>query len=327
MSAIFFLEKSFNGDNRIFNVGSYSKNTLRDVFQLTEITIQSIKVDRNTILLLSSQIYPTQSGETRIIIGPADINDIDSLNMRNINSLSIIRFRESNWGEGGYVTIFSNHNFSGKEKYLYNGEYNSTRLATRENNITGINPSEIKSLLINTNTIVILYTKDDFNNTAKSVVIKGPIMLAELSRFGMEGAIKSIRIYSADITPDNLQLNYNNGWNSKLIPNRGPYIADAGKNNKERFYKVNIDGINTYNLHSDKSDDYDINTRINGYEKPYYSSFGTKKNIIAPVLHPYLSNNTNKYKIFIVLILMLILIVSIIVIISTSNLHNNQTDK
>jgi hypothetical protein len=337
MSAIFFLEKSFTGDNRIFNVGSYSKNTLRDVFQLTDVIIQSIKVDRNTILLLSSQIYPTQSGDTRVIIGPTDINDINSLNMKIINSLSILRFRESNWGEGGYVTIFSNHNFSGKEKYLYNGEYNSNRLATRENNIIGINPNEIKSMLINTNTIVILYTDDDFKNNTKSVVIKGPIMLAELSRFSMEGAIRSIRIYSEDITPNNLQPNYSNNWNNKLLLNRGIYTDFNGKNN-ERFYNVNIDGINMYNPRIDNSYNPridNINTSINRHETQYYPSYGSnneynnyilpmKKNIMLPILRPYLANSKNKYKIIIILLLILTIIVSTIIIIIKSSLHKNK---
>ena len=317
MSAIFFLEKSFNGDNRIFNVGSYSKNTLRDVFQSTDIIIQSIKVDRNTILLLSSQIYPTQSGDTRIIIGPVEINDIDILNMRNINSLSLLRFRESNWGEGGYVTIFSNHNFSGKEKYLYNGEYNSNRLATRENNITGINPSDIKSLLINTNTIVILYTGDNFDNGSKSVVIKGPIMLSELSRFGIEGSIKSLKIYSEDTTPEKLQPNYINGWRSNLLQNSHSYKTELGKNYNEKFYNVNIDGINMY--------EPIVNNSICINKIPYKSygsnidsancRFQQKKYIISSAIQPCLLNSVNIYKITIFLLLVIIIIITIIIVI------------
>ena len=144
MSAIFFLDTGFVGDGKIFNCGSYSKNTLRDVFEVSDLNIQSIRVDRNTIVLLSSQIYPTQSGDSRILIGPCEITNLSALNFKNINSISITRFRESNWGNGGYVTIYSNHNFIGKEKYLYNGDYTRSRLSSRENNISGINTNDIK---------------------------------------------------------------------------------------------------------------------------------------------------------------------------------------
>jgi hypothetical protein len=339
MSAIFFLEKDFNGDSRIFNVGSYSKNSLRDIFQLSDIVIQSIKVDRNTILLLSSQIYPTQSGDSRVLIGPCEISDIDTLSMRYINSISIIRFRESNWGEGGYVTIFSNHNFSGKEKYLYNGEYNSSRLTMRENNITGINPSEIKSMLININTIVILYSEDNFNENSKSIVIKGPLMLPELSRFNMEGAIKSIRIFSADVIPTNIQKNYNDGWRGDLNPTHRSYIPFTGKTNKERFYNINIDnetGYNACNNTTGYNTGYTTgyNNKLGNIYGTPYMNYGTnmsystciapkQKNIVTYPILSYLLAGKNTYKICIILLLLLTIIVAITVLIMKFAIHRN----
>lgn len=207
MSVSVYLDTNYSGDSRTLQGGDYDRQYLRDIsYGNFESNISSIRVDRNTLVLLSSSSSPTGSGNNRVVIGPQNISDLSTIGFDDsVNSLKIRNFRESDWGTGAAVSIFNNYNYTGQYKNLRGGDYNAARLAANEDNRSGI--TDIRSLTVDNNTIAILYDGDNFDGSMNSVYIEGPAQVDDLSKYNLDNKLSSIRVYSTDSVPSNLPKN------------------------------------------------------------------------------------------------------------------------
>lgn len=232
MSVVLYTETNFNGDSITLDPGDYTRNFLRDIYHGNfEGQTSSLRISRNTIVLLSNSSSPTGNGDNRVLIGPLDISDLSSIGFDNsTNSIKIRRYRDDNWGATGSASIFSNYNFSGNFKNLRTGEYSAARIAAKEDNRSGISDGEIRSLTIGKNTIVILYDGPNFENSMKAVYIEGPTNVPDLAPYNMDGDLSSIKVFSVDTPPS--------------IPNNtivGPPSPYANPNDSYR-------GLGSYNI-------------------------------------------------------------------------------
>lgn len=230
MSVSAYLDVNYGGESHTFTDGNYNRDYLRDIYYGNfEGEISSLKIDRNTIVLLSDSSRPTGAGNNRVLIGPQTISDLTTIGFNNkANSIKVRRFREDNWGAGATACVFNNYNYSGGYKNLRAGDYDATRMTAKEDGKNGIADKEIRSITVGANTLLILYDGASFETTSNSVYIEGPANIGDLSKYNLDGQLSSIRIYSVD-TPPNLPSNpihgppnpratSSNGYNSHVEP-------------------------------------------------------------------------------------------------------------
>lgn len=203
MSVTVYLDSNYAGESQTFGVGQYNRQDLLDESHGEfDNNITSLKVDRNTIVLLSDSSHPTGSGNKRVLIGPQNISDLSALGFNDrISSMKVNRFRESDWGANAIASIFSNYNYTGKHKNLRGGEYDAARIASREDNRGGIPDGDIRSLTVGANTVLILYDGPNFDTNMNSVYVEGPASISDLSKYSMDGKLSSIKVYSIDSPP------------------------------------------------------------------------------------------------------------------------------
>lgn len=237
MSAITYLDVNYTGDSHTFNSGNYDRSYLRDIpYGNFEGGISSIKIDRNTIVLLSNNSSPTGSGNNRVLIGPQNIADLSTIGFNDkINSIKVKRFRETNWGAGATASIFSNYNFTGNYKNLHAGDYDATRIASKENNHSGIADGDVRSLTVGSSTVAILYDGPNFETADNSVYIEGPAQVGDLAKYNLDGKLSSIKIFSIDDIPPNLPEN---------SPQWGPAVPSA---NYSAWYSKQWNSMNMHN--------------------------------------------------------------------------------
>lgn len=219
MSVTAYIDTNYNGESHTFEPGEYTRQYLRSIYNDNfESSISSLRIARNMIVVISSSSTANKSGNNRVIIGPQDIPDLSTILFNDqINSIKIQRFRASNWGSGAQVTVYSNYNFTGNFKNLRDGDYTAARLASEENNKSGIADGQIKSLIVGKNTIAVLYDGDSFQTDQNSVYIEGPISVNDLALYNLDGKLSSIKVYSVDSVPSNLSTD--------LSPSGPPLIS------------------------------------------------------------------------------------------------------
>ncbi len=203
MSAIIYTDIGFGGESHVVDPGNYDRQYLRDIYHGNfETNISSIKVHRNTLVMLSTSSSPVGSGNNRVIIGPQEISDLSTILFNDkTNSFKVRRFREDNWGASASASVFSNYNFSGKFKNLRAGDYSASRLAAREDDVSGLADGEVKSLTVGSNSLLILYDGPNFETDQNSVYIEGPAQVGDLSQFSFTDKVSSIRLFSVDDPP------------------------------------------------------------------------------------------------------------------------------
>ena len=204
MSVQIYEDVNFGGESHHLNPGNYTRTNIQNIHHGNfEKNISSIRVARNTIVLLSASSH-NMGSNNRVLIGPQDVSDLGTLGFDDTtNSIIVHRFREDDWGAGTRATIFTGYNQTGSWKKLSAGEYDATRIASRENNQTGIQDGEIRSIIVEPNTIAVLYDGPSFENTQNAIFIMGPKHV-ELSRYSMDGVVSSIKVFAVDDPPSNL---------------------------------------------------------------------------------------------------------------------------
>jgi hypothetical protein len=248
MSVIAYEDINYTGASTTFSEGNYNRNHLIDINHGTfEKNISSMRISRNTILLLSSSSHPTGYGDNRVIIGPQNISNLDTILFNNkINSLKVRRFKETDWGIPTSVVVYNNYNYTGKHKNLKAGEYSSARIASKENNLYGIADGNIRSLTIASNTLVILYDGPNFENNNNAIYIEGPIDIGDLSKYYMDGKLSSIKVFSID-TPPNI-VRSNNTLSNNISPYEDWYKRQWENTSNTSYRKNNENIIDTKEL-------------------------------------------------------------------------------
>ena len=222
MSATIYTEDNFNGESHILNIGNYNAQYFCDIdYAQFENNINSIRVDRNTIVHLSTASTATGAGDNRILIGPNSVASLGALGIRGkVKSIHIMRFRQNNWGSPARVIVYDNYNLSGRSKVLREGDYSCDRLARRENNETGFHDGDIRSLRVDAGVVAILYDGQNFEEDMNTVYVQGPAQINNLNKYGLDGQLSSIRIFAVDITPAGLPPNQQkNDIDPRLIYN------------------------------------------------------------------------------------------------------------
>jgi hypothetical protein len=294
MSVVVYDDINYSGESITIEEGNYNRNYLRDIYHGNfEKNISSMRVSRNTILLLSSSSHPTGYGDNRVIIGPQNISNLNTILFDNkINSLKVRRFKETDWGVPASVVIYNNYNYTGKHKNLKAGEYSSARIAAKENNSYGITDGNIRSLTVANNTLVILYDGPNFENNNNAVYIEGPINVGDLSKYSMDGKLSSLKVFSidkpSDNTPsDNIMLNN--------TPSYDHWYKRQWSNIPEMQYPTNENNVGKKKLLSHTSD-----------PQTQKSTTGTGE-IIPVTIH------SNKNTVYILLVFIMVLIVSLLI--------------
>lgn len=201
MSVVVYDQANFSGNSTTLDVGDYTREYFRNQIEGFDGTVTSLRVGRNTIVLLSQNSSPTGSGNNRVIIGPIELTDLSSINFSSVGSMKVQRFREDNWGGDASAAIFNNYNFTGGFKNLRAGEYDATRISSKENNRSGIADGNIKSITVGNNTILILYDGPNFETTLQAVYVEGPMEIGDLSVYNLDGKLSSIKVFSIDKAP------------------------------------------------------------------------------------------------------------------------------
>jgi hypothetical protein len=208
MSTTIYTGENFRGDSHTLNNGVYTASYFRDIDYARFDHPESISVDRNTIVHLSTSSHPTGFGDNRIIIGPQRISSLKDLGfVGQVSSIKVLRFRQNNWGSPARVVVYNNYNMQGFSKVLREGEYSSERIASRENNETGIRDGDIRSLIVDHGTVAILYDGENFEEHMNTIFVQGPANITSLEKYGMDGKLSSIKVFSIDEPPRNLPPN------------------------------------------------------------------------------------------------------------------------
>ena len=253
MSATIYNKENYDGDSHTLNTGSYNSTYFKNIDYANFEHPESIKVDRNTIVHLSTTSHPTGFGDNRIIIGPQNIPSLRSLGFNGkVSSVKILRFRANNWGSPAKVTVFNNYDMMGKYKILREGEYSSERIASKENNVSGIRDGDIRSLVVDKGTVAILYDGENFEEDMNTIFVQGPASIHSLDKYGMDGKLSSIKVFAIDEPPQNLppnqQKNFYNNYGLRNNFNRKTNFArdDYFNQNNICVAKVHESKFNTF---------------------------------------------------------------------------------
>lgn len=201
MSGITIYEDvNYGGESFILTPGSWSRTDLLNVgYGQFHDNISSIRIPRNMVVLITKSMGPSSGNSRRVLLGPRNIPDLSVLGLNDsINYLSISRIRDSNYGQEGRATLYSNYSFTGLTKTLHEGEYNKARIQSREANQSGL--SQVLSIDVDSNTLVILYDNDNFDDNGEAVYIIGPQRI-NLDAIDMSDKMESLKVLSLDGNP------------------------------------------------------------------------------------------------------------------------------
>jgi hypothetical protein len=225
MAVTIYKDIGFNGLYAHMEPGSYSGQQIRgynnqspyESGEFLDNEINSIRVKSGTIAVINSG-YSQSAAGGRVIIGPKDISDLSSIGMNNtISSIQIINYRryDSSRVRHGNVMLYSDYNMNGRRSILGSGDYNKTRLQSKE--VSGFD--QIRSISVDAYMIAILYTGNNFEEDQDATIIIGPSSDGDLARIGIIDRVNSIRVYYTD--PD-IVKSYKSGLNPSNWPSPGP---------------------------------------------------------------------------------------------------------
>lgn len=224
MAVTIYKDVGFNGLYAHIEPGTYSGQQIRgynnqspyESGEFLDNEINSIRVKSGTIAVINSGYSQSATGG-RVIIGPKDISDLSSIGMRNtISSIQIINYRryDSSRVRHGNVFLYSDYNMGGRRSILGSGDYNKTRLQSKE--VSGFD--QIRSISVDAYMIAILYSGNNFEEDADATMIIGPSSDGDLSRVGIIDRVNSIRVYYTD---PNIVTSYKSGLNPSNWPSPG----------------------------------------------------------------------------------------------------------
>ena len=206
MAVTIYKDVGFNGIYAHMEPGLYSGQQIRgynnqsayESGEFLDNEINSIRVKSGSIAIINAG-YSQSATDGRVLIGPKDISDLSSIGMSNkISSIQIINYRkyDSSRVRHGNVFLYSDYNLGGRRAILGSGDYNKTRLQSKE--VSGFD--QIRSISVDSNMIAILYSGNNFEENSDSMVIIGPNSEGDLSRVGIIDRVNSIRVYYVDPT-------------------------------------------------------------------------------------------------------------------------------
>jgi|694.fasta_scaffold06280_18 hypothetical protein len=225
MAVTIYKDVGFNGLYAHMEPGLYSGQQIRgynnqspyEFGEFLDNEINSIRVKSGTIAIINAG-YSQSATDGRVIIGPKDISNLSSIGMGNkISSIQIVNYRkyDSSRVRHGNVFLYSDYNMNGRRAILGSGDYNKTRLNSKE--VSGFD--QIRSISVDSNMIAILYSSDNFDDNSDSMAIIGPNSEGDLSRVGIIDRVNSIRIYYVDPT---VVTSYKSGLNPSNWPSPDP---------------------------------------------------------------------------------------------------------
>lgn len=221
MAVTIYKDVGFNGLYAHMEPGTYSGQQIRgynnqspyESGEFLDNEINSIRVKSGTIVVINSG-YSQSATSGRVIIGPKDISDLSSIGMNNtISSIQIINYRryDSSQVRHGNVFLYSDYNMGGRRSILGSGDYNKTRLQSKE--VSGFD--QIRSISVDVYMIAILYSGNNFEEDMDATIIIGPSSNGDLSRVGIIDRVNSIRVYYTD---PNIVTSYKSGLNPSNWP-------------------------------------------------------------------------------------------------------------
>lgn len=221
MAVTIYKDVGFNGLYAHMEPGIYSGQQIRgynnqspyESGEFLDNEINSIRVKSGTIAIINAG-YSQSASDGRVIIGPRDISDLSSIGMNNkISSIQIVNYRkyDSSRVRHGNVFLYSDYNMGGRRAILGSGDYNKTRLNSKE--VSGFD--QIRSISVDSNMIAILYSSNNFDENSDSMAIIGPNSEGDLSRVGIIDRVNSLRIYYVDPT---VVTSYQSGLNPSNWP-------------------------------------------------------------------------------------------------------------
>jgi len=225
MAVTIYKDVGFNGLYAHMEPGTYSGQQIRgynnqspyESGEFLDNEINSIRVKSGTIAVINSG-YSQSATDGRVIIGPKDISDLSSIGMSNkISSIQIVNYRryDSSSVRGGNVFLYSDYNMGGRRSILGNGDYNKTRLQSKE--VSGFD--QIRSISVDAYMIAILYSGNNFEEDLDATIVIGPSSDGDLSRVGIIDRVNSIRVYYVD---SNIVTSYNSDLNPSNWPSPSP---------------------------------------------------------------------------------------------------------
>jgi hypothetical protein len=225
MAVTIYKDVGFNGIYAHMEPGLYSGQQIRgynnqspyESGEFLDNEINSIRVKSGSIAIINAG-YSQSATDGRVLIGPKDISDLSSIGMSNkISSIQIVNYRkyDSSHVRHGNVFLYSDYNLGGRRAILGSGDYNKTRLQSKE--VSGFD--QIRSISVDSNMIAILYSGNNFEENSDSMVIIGPNSEGDLSRVGIIDRVNSIRVYYVD---PNVVTSYKSGLNPSNWPSPDP---------------------------------------------------------------------------------------------------------
>jgi len=225
MAVTIYKDVGFNGIYAHMEPGLYSGQQIRgynnqsayESGEFLDNEINSIRVKSGSIAIINAG-YSQSATDGRVLIGPKDISDLSSIGMSNkISSIQIINYRkyDSSRVRHGNVFLYSDYNLGGRRAILGSGDYNKTRLQSKE--VSGFD--QIRSISVDSNMIAILYSGNNFEENSDSMVIIGPNSEGDLSRVGIIDRVNSIRVYYVDPT---IVVSHKSGLNPSNWPSPDP---------------------------------------------------------------------------------------------------------
>lgn len=286
-------------DTHIVNPGLYTHEYIRQIQSSNfDNNIIKVSLQRNSIALLSSGSAPSGYGDTHVIVGPTEYTIPSGFTLR---SFRVDRYRDSDWGTGAQVTAYQNQHQTGMFKTLLLGEYDSARLAQKEDGKLGVD--RVQSLGIADGTLVVLYSAD------KSLYLVGPRNINDLNSY-IENVTRIV-VYSIDKPPAGLKDNpvghqdpirgdgnsaYDNHW------------ADASKQHRKRKLVFGGDGdLHVVQKYDKKNAPNNVQHVVNKHKK-------ASDNEHAALVSKNLSHESefgyNYARLFVIIILVIIAIYS-----------------
>ena len=266
MAVTIYKDVGFNGLYAHMEPGTYSGQQIRgynnqspyESGEFLDNEINSIRVKSGTIAVINSGYSQSATGG-RVIIGPKDISDLSSIGMRNtISSIQIINYRryDSSRVRHGNVFLYSDYNMGGRRSILGSGDYNKTRLQSKE--VSGFD--QIRSISVDAYMIAILYSGNNFEEDADATMIIGPSSDGDLSRVGIIDRVNSIRVYYTD---PNIVTSYKSDLNPSNWPSPGaqynrsnpypPYPYNTQSKPRSMLFQSILDGVKNNNLNDNVS--------------------------------------------------------------------------
>jgi hypothetical protein len=209
MTAVIYRDAGFGGPFAVLPPGFYADRALQGCPHMSTScedlarNVGAVRVDPNTLCVLSDGLTPAAGRRRRVLVGPADVPDLAALGLAGrLLSVQVLPFRAYDGAApalGAGVTLFAGYGGGGRPAHLRRGDYTPARLASEE---VGFRFGATTSAVVAAHTVAVFYERPDFDPAGDALLVAGPAAVDDLG--ASIPAFAAVRVLYTDPfdTPD-----------------------------------------------------------------------------------------------------------------------------